>query len=146
MPYLLDTNVLSEPCRASSNPSVLAWLKNLNPLEVYLSVLTFGEIEKGGSLMPPGPRKTALREWLQHDLPERFRGRVLSVDPEVAAAWGELDAQGQRMGRPLPAVDGLLLATAKAHDLTFATRNVRDCGDRGVEVLNPWTSDHPLQG
>jgi hypothetical protein len=28
---------------------------------------------------------------------------------------------------PLPAVDGLLAATAKVHGLTLATRNVRDC-------------------
>ena len=139
MAYLLDTNVLSEPARPSPNPGVLAWLKDLDPLEPYLSVLTLGEIEKGLSLMPPGARKTALRGWLRHDLLERFRGRILSVDAEAAAAWGELDAQGQRIGRPLPVVDGLLLATASAHGLTLVTRNIRDCGDRGVEVLNPWT-------
>jgi len=139
MAYLLDTNVLSEPARPSPNPVVLAWLKDLDPLEPYLSVLTLGEIEKGLSLMPPGARKTALRGWLRHDLLERFRGRILSVDAEAAAAWGELDAQGQRIGRPLPVVDGLLLATASAHGLTLVTRNIRDCGDRGVEVLNPWT-------
>jgi predicted nucleic acid-binding protein len=146
MPYLLDTNVLSEPGRANPDPNVLAWLTGLHPLEVFLSVLTLGEIEKWVSLMPPGPRKAALRGWLRHDLLERFRGRVLSVDADTAVAWGELDAQGQRMGRPLPAVDGLLLATAKVHALTFATRNVRDCADRGVEVINPWTGDGPIPG
>ncbi|MFH1762970.1 MAG: type II toxin-antitoxin system VapC family toxin [Gemmatimonadota bacterium] len=139
MPFLLDTNVLSEPGRASPNPDVLDWLQKLNPLEAYLSVLTLGEIEKGVSLMPPGTRKDALREWLRHDLPDRFRGRIMPVDPEVASAWGELDAEGQRMGRPLPVVDGLLLATARVHQLTFVTRNLRDCGDRGVAVLDPWT-------
>jgi len=139
MPYLLDTNVLSEPARVSPNPGVLAWMKGMEPLEPHLSVLTLGEIEKGLSLMPPGPRKTALREWLRYDLQERFRGRILPVDSEVARVWGELNAQGQRIGRPLPVVDGLLLATAQAHDLIFVTRNIRDCGDRGVEVLDPWT-------
>jgi predicted nucleic acid-binding protein len=72
MPYLLDTNVLSEPGRASPNPGVLAWLKKLDPLEVHLSVLTLGEIGKGVTLMPPGPRKTALREWLDMTLPNVF--------------------------------------------------------------------------
>ena len=139
MPYLLDTNVLSEGARAEPHPGVRDWLTKLDSLEAYLSVLTLGEIGKGLSLMPPGPRKTALRDWLGHDLRERFRGRILAVDGEVALAWGELDAQGQRMGRPLPVVDGLLLATALTHGLTFVTRNIRDCGDRGVEVLNPWT-------
>ena len=138
MPFLLDTNVLSEAARARPHPGVLPWVKSLDPLEGFLSVLTLGEIEKGLSLMPPGPRKEALRNWLEHDLVARFRGRILSIDAEVARAWGEMDAQGQRIGRPLPVVDGLLLATAQANHLTFATRNVRDCGDRGVEVFDPW--------
>lgn len=138
MPYLLDTNLLSEAARPDPDPGVFRWLQGLDPLEAYLSVLTLGEIQRGLTLMPPGPRKAALRSWLRHDLPERFRGRILPVESDVALAWGELDAQGQRMGRPLPAIDGLLLATAQAYDLTFVTRNVRDCGDRGVDVFNPW--------
>ena len=138
MPFLLDTNVLSEPGRLVPDQGVLNWLGDLDPLDAFLSVLTLGEIEKGVSLMAPGPRKAALRQWLAHDLPERFPGRILPVDAAVATAWGDLDAQGQRIGRPLPVVDGLLLATARAHQLTFVTRNLRDCGDRGVPVLNPW--------
>ena len=138
MPYLLDTNVLSETARAEPHPGVLAWMRALDPLEAYLSVLTLGEIGKGLSLMPPGPRKRALRNWLGHDLLERFRGRVLAIDTDVALAWGTLDAEGRRIGRPLPVIDGLLLATASTHGLTFVTRNLRDCGDRGVEVVDPW--------
>lgn len=136
MPFLLDTNVLSEPGRPFPNPGVARWLDSLDPLEAYLSVLTLGEIGRGVSLMPPGPRKTALTTWLRHDLPERFKGRLLPVDHEVALAWGDLHAQGHRIGRPLHVVDGLLLATARVHRLTLATRNLRDCGDRGVDVLN----------
>ena len=138
MPYLLDTKVLSEAARAEPHPGVLSWMRALDPLEAYLSVLTLGEIGKGLSLMPPGPRKRALRDWLGHDLPERFRGRILAIDTDVALAWGTLDAEARRIGRPLPAIDGLLLATAKAHSLTFVTRNLRDCGDRGVDVVSPW--------
>ncbi|MGD2121004.1 MAG: type II toxin-antitoxin system VapC family toxin [Gemmatimonadota bacterium] len=143
MPFLLDTNVLSEPGRPEPNKNVLAWLRELDPLEAHLSVLTLGEIEKGVSLMAPGPRKTALRQWLAHDLPGRFLGRILPVDAAVASAWGRLDAEGQRIGRPLPVVDGLLLATASAHQLTFVTRDLRDCGDRGVPVLSPWEGPDP---
>ena len=141
MPFLLDTNVLSEPARPSPDQGVLSWLRDVDPLDAYLSVLTLGEIEKGVSLMAPGPRKAALGQWLAHGLPERFPGRILPVNRAVALAWGDLDAEGQRTGRPLPVVDGLLLATARAHQLTFVTRNLRECGDRGVPVLNPWGTD-----
>ena len=138
MRFLLDTNVLSEPARKDPDEKVLAWFRTLDPLDACVSVLTLGEIGKGVSLMPPGPRKDALRDWLIQDLPLLFRGRTLAVDTEVSLHWGELAAEGRRIGRPLPVMDGLLLATARAHDLTFVTRNLRDCGDRGVPVLDPW--------
>ena len=138
MRFLLDTNVLSEPARRDPDKQVVGWFRGLAPLDTCISVLTLGEIGKGVSLMPPGPRKETLRIWLNKDLPLRFRGRTLPVDEEVALRWGELEAEGRRIGRPLPVIDGLLLATASTHDLTFVTRNLRDCGDRGVPVLDPW--------
>jgi len=141
MRYLLDTNVLSEPARRDPDPTVIRWLRTLSSLEACISVLTLGEIGKGVSLMAPGPRKQALRRWLAQDLPMRFRGRMLPVDQDIAMRWGDLTAEGRRIGRPLPVVDGLLLATASVHDLTFVTRNLRDCGDRGVPVLDPWDPD-----
>lgn len=45
---------------------------------------------------------------------------------------------GDEMGRPLPIIDGLLLATAQAHGLTFVTRKLADVEDRGVSVLTPY--------
>jgi hypothetical protein len=53
-------------------------------------------------------------------------------------AWGELTAEGDRTGRPLPVTDGLLLATAKVHGLTIVTRNVSGFDHRGITVLNPY--------
>lgn len=138
MRFLLDTNVLSEPARRDPDKMVVRWFRTLDSLDACISVLTLGEIGKGVSLIPPGPRKDSLRSWLTRDLPLRFRGRTLPVDAEVALRWGELRAEGRRIGRPLPVIDGLLLATASVHDLTFVTRNLRDCGDRGVPVLDPW--------
>ena len=90
--------------------------------------------------MPNGKRKRALQDWLDSDLPAQFEGRVLAIDRAVALAWGALTAQADDLGRPLPVIDGLLLATAKVHRLTLVTRNVSDVDDRGVPVLNPYRS------
>lgn len=139
MAYLIDTNVLSEAAKPKPDAGVRRWLQSLPTSRAFISVLTIGEIRKRLELLPRGSRKRSLTTWLEDDLPERFRGRVLAVDRAVAEAWGRLSAEGRRSGRPLPVVDGLLLATAERYGLTFATRNAADCEDRGVPVLNPWS-------
>ena len=138
MRYLLDTNVLSEPARPRPDARVLEWMRAQPPRELAISVLTLGEIRKGVALLSSGERREALDAWLSSDLPRQFAGRVLPVDAAVALGWGELSAAARRAGRPLPVIDGLLLATAAAHGLTLVTRNVADCRDRGVPVLDPW--------
>ena len=69
------------------------------------------------------------------DLPAFFSGRILGIDTAVADRWGRLVAQA---GRPLPAIDSLLLATAAQHGLILVTRNVRDAQGLGQQVINPW--------
>lgn len=138
MRYLLDTNVISEPLKRSPDVHVVDWLNAQSPLDLHLSVLTLGELTMGFELVPDGRRRNELRAWVARDLAQRFVGRLLPIDDDVAREWGRLSADGRRTGHELPAVDGLLLATARVHDLALATRNERDCADRGVPVVNPW--------
>jgi len=137
--YLIDTNVLSEAAKAHPDEGVRRWLRDLSSGSAFISVLTIGEIRKGVELLSQGSRRRALTTWLDDDLTKRFHGRILDVDRPVAEAWGRLSTEGRRLGRPLPVVDGLLLATAHRYRLTFATHNVADCEDRGVPVMNPWS-------
>jgi len=99
-------------------------------------VLTLGEIEKGVHALPVGPerrnKENALRA-LRH----RFAGRILSADDPVAAKWGELMGEAERVGHPLPAVDNLLAATAVVCGLTLVTRDTGDIAP-GVRVFNPF--------
>lgn len=138
MRYLLDTNVLTEPAKPRPDPRVTAWLQAQPPLDLALSVVTFGEIQKGVSLLAAGARRDALERWLRADLPRQFTGRLLPVDGEAALEWGRLAAEGRKAGRELPVADGLLLGTCAAHGLVLVTRNERDCAHRGVPILNPW--------
>lgn len=138
MRYLLDTNVISEPFKRVPEKKVVDWLAAQFTLDLCISVLTLGELTMGFELAPPGKRRDDLQNWVTQDLPRRFVGRLLSVDEVVAREWGRLSAEGRAQGRELPAVDGLLLATARVHDLTLVTRNERDCAGRAVPVLNPW--------
>ena len=135
MNYLIDTNVLSELRRPQPQPAVLDWFEKHPRRTLYLSVLTLGEIRKGIARMSAGQRRDALDHWLEQDLPVYFSGRLLAVDAATADAWGRLCA---RVQRPLPAIDGLLAATAIQHGMSLVTRNTRDFEDLGVPVINPW--------
>lgn len=135
MSYLIDTNVLSELRKRTPDAQVVRWLSERPATTLYLSVLTLGELRKGIEALPEGDRKRSLLDWLETELPAFFSGRILPVDTRVADRWGRLLA---RAGRPLPAIDSLLAATALAHGLTLITRNLRDFEHPELSVLDPW--------
>ena len=135
MSYLIDTNVLSELRRKTPHPAVARWFADRPAGTLYLSVLTLGELRKGVNALPDAGRRLQLLDWLETELPAFFSGRVLAVDTAVADRWGQMLAQA---GRPVPAIDSLLAATALHHGLVLVTRNVRDMADLGVQLLNPW--------
>jgi len=136
--FLLDTNVISEMTRPKPESRVSEWLDSIDEAMLYLSVLTLGEIRKGLSMLGPSPRRARLEAWLLTDLPIRFAGRLLNIDSAIADRWGQLAGHAHRQGKALPVIDGLLAATALHHDLTIATRNVRDFSLHGVQCFDPW--------
>jgi predicted nucleic acid-binding protein len=135
--YLLDTNVLSELRRKTPDAGVVEWFSDRPASTLYLSVLTLGELRKGIEGVLGAKRRMALTDWLETDLPSFFAGRLLPVDAPVADRWGRLVAAA---GRPLPAIDSLLGATAAQHGLSMVTRNERDFAGLGLDVINPWIS------
>ena len=134
MSYLLDTCVLFEARRRSA-PAV-AWLQAADPVTLFLSVITVGEIAKGIAVRERTDpvAAVALGRWLD-GIRTIYTDRVLPIDDAVATAWGHLMAR-----RSLPVPDGLIAATARVHNLTLVTRNVADFADTGVDVVNPWTA------
>ncbi len=137
MSYLLDTNVLSELRRKTPDARAVEWFSRRPASTLFLSVLTLSELRKGIEGVPDAERRMALTDWLETDLPVFFAGRILSVDSQVADRWGRLVAAA---GRPLPAIDSLLGATAAHHGLSMVTRNTRDFTNMGLDVINPWAS------
>ena len=135
--FLLDTNVVSETLKANRDPSVSEWFHRNDESLMFLSVLTLGEIRKGAAKLAAGPKRTSVEQWLSKDLPLRFRGRILPISAEVADRWGILQASAREVGRPLPVIDSLLMATALHHNLVFVTRNVKDLF-QAIPHFNPW--------
>lgn len=139
MRFLLDTHVPSEAVKPEADAGLVTWLEDRSTLELCITVLAVGEIRKGILLLPAGRKRDRLHHWLRAELTRQFTDRILPVDQAVSLAWGRLAAEGQRSGRKLSVVDGLLLVAADVHGLRLVTRNEPDCAGRGVPVLNPWS-------
>jgi len=135
--FLIDTNIISEVRKGDRcNAAVAAWWAGVAEDELWLSALVLGEIRKGVELARRrDPQKAAVLETWLSDVVSGFGDRVLPVDASVAEEWGRMNAI-----RPVPVIDALLAATAKANDLTLVTRNEADVAGLGVEVLNPFQS------
>ena len=135
--FLLDTNIVSEVRKGRrSDPNVSNWYAGVGESQLFISSLTIGEIRRGIELARRRrdvDQAEALEMWLQTVI-QRFSGRILTVDTEEADTWGQLSAI-----RPVPVIDGLLAATAMAHDMTLVTRNVSDVEGLGVRVLDPFS-------
>lgn len=137
MRALLDTCVLSELRSAHPNPGVSQAIDEFASDNLYLSVVSAGEIAKGIALLKDGRRKHELTSWLR-TLEFNYSDRLLPVDLDTALIWGELTASAKKRGRVIPAADGLIAATALRHGLHVMTRNTGVFNATGVLLLNPW--------
>lgn len=135
MSYLLDTNVISELRKGERvDANVTAWFAGVAEEEIFLSVLTIGEIRRGIESVrrrDPGSA-AALDRWLAL-LSEAHGDRILPVERVIAEEWGRMNVPD-----PLPVVDGLLAATARVLGLTLVTRNVADVMGAGIELVDPF--------
>jgi predicted nucleic acid-binding protein len=133
--FLIDTNIISEVRKgARCNPGVARWWADVAEGDLWFSTLILGEIRKGIELARRrDPDKASVLEAWLGEVVSGFGDRLLPVDATVADEWGRMSAI-----RPVPVIDALLAATAKAHGLTLVTRNEADVAGLGVEVLNPF--------
>ena len=105
--------------------------------DLYLSVLTIGEIAKGIALLAASKKKKSLATWLA-GLEAQFADRIIPLDIETARIWGEMTARAQMRGIVIPAADGLLAATALRHGMHVMTRNTKHFEASGALVIDPW--------
>ncbi len=132
--FLLDTNVLSALRRRERHPAVVRWLSDQQTVDLYLSVISVGEIARGivqqERIDPSFGRE--LTVWLARLL-TWYGDRVLGVDVPTARRWGRLSGS---LGHD--SADLMIAATALEHGLTVVTRNVRHFEPTGVQVLDPF--------
>jgi hypothetical protein len=132
--YLLDTNVVSELRKRSPDPNVTAWFDGVQSHQIFLSVLTLGEIRIGveQSRRKDPLKADVLENWLIA-MRSHYADRIVPVDAVVADAWARMPVPD-----PLPIIDGLLAATALVRNWTLVTRNTADVARSGARTLNPF--------
>ena len=130
MIYLCDTNIISELAKPQPNPGVLTWSSELTTLAV--SVITLEEITYG-LMAKPNPR---IQAWFQTFL--RTYCQIIPITPAIAQTAGELRGQSRVTGITRSQADMLIAATAKIHQLTFVTRNIRDFEGCELSLINPF--------
>lgn len=136
MSYLLDTNVISETIKNKPNTNLINWLEQIPTNNLFISVLTVGEIRKGVEQLTNLKKKGELIAWLENDLKNWFEHRVLTIDSSVADKWGFICGNTIRS---LSAIDALIAATALVHNLKLVTRNTKDFVEiKDLELINPF--------
>lgn len=132
--YLVDSNVLSEPTKPNPDSRVVDWLRRKERGTVVNPII-LGEIEYGILLLPDGARRRHLEKWFSEGI---RRLVILDFDAATGRAWARLLAGLKQSGLAMPMKDSLIAATALAHNLTVATRNVSDFQHAGVHLENPF--------
>jgi predicted nucleic acid-binding protein len=137
MRVLLDTCVLSEIRKPDGDTAVRKAVDEIASENIFVSVISIGEIVKGITLLNDGKRKRELQSWVQ-TLERYYADQLLPIDLETTQIWGELTALVHKAGKVISAVDGLIAATARRHGLHVMTRNVADFEPTGAIIVNPW--------
>ena len=142
--YVLDTNILSEIMKKRSDTYAVYWLQD-HPDEVCTTAITIEELYFGVKMLPEGKRKETLKKQTE-ELVQDLAGRTLPLDAFSAYLCAELRVQELRSGRTPEIHDLMIAAIAKANNCAVATRNVKDFGHLGVEVVNPFEYVPPAYG
>ena len=138
MSFLIDTCCISELTKKSPDRNVVSWFSRHDETEMYLSVITFGELVKGVEKLSESKKKAELIHWVNSDLRQRFRNRILDISLAEVKKWSEVLTECEVKGTPIPAIDALIASTALVHDVTVVTRNTSDMQPSGVAIVNPW--------
>lgn len=135
MSLILDTNVISAVRRAGRAPQVAAWLARQAESDLFLSVVTLGEIERGIRLQETRNPEFArdLQVWLDRTV-QVFGDRILDFTAADARIWGDLSA---RLGHP--GADLMIAAQALARNAVVVTGNTADFAPTGARLFDPFT-------
>ena len=139
MGYLIDTCLISELRRPVPSESVKNWFQTCEENQLFISVLTIGEIKYGMQRLQSGKKKDDLEEWFNQVI-DSYSNRILPITQHICITWAIMRSTAENKGLQLSVIDGLLAATAKEHNLILVTRNIKDFKPTNIHIINPWNN------
>ena len=134
MIYLLDTNVISEMRKPKPHGAVAAWFESLRDEQIRVPAVAIAELQSGAEMTrkQDSPKAREIERWIDRIM---ATFAVLPMDGEMFRDWARLmSGKSEDL-----AADAMIAATARSHQLTIATRNVKDFQRFRVPVFNPFT-------
>ena len=136
MKYLLDTNIISELRKKSPNQGLLEWISAIDSEDLYMSVITIGELRAGAlkKSKKDAVQGQLLMEWVD-ELSSSYQDQILDLTIEDYEVWGELLAIDSMHG-----IDALIAAQGLQYNMTVVTTNTKHLNLFNVKLLNPFES------
>lgn len=135
---VLDTNVLSELIRARPDPKVVSWLEAQAMDTLFTTAISRGEMLYGACILPAGRHRDTLLHEVEAIFSADMAGRVLPYDSDAAGTHATIAAMRRARGRPISQPDAMIAGIVASRGAVLATRNVRDFGGCGIDVVDPW--------
>lgn len=136
MPYLFDTDAVSELLKPKPLTAYLDWLRAVPREDQFISAVSVGELYHGAY-------RSRARDRHLDNIENRVLPAVtiLPYDTAVAKAFGRLRAELEQAGKRLDDADLQIAATALHHGLELVTGNVRHFSRIGDLQLNRIIAD-----
>ena len=110
----------------------------INENDIYLSVITIGEIKSGIENVKSLDKKEKLSKWLEDELLKRFENRIINIDINAMMTWGKINQNLKSIGKPLPIMDSLIATSCICHEFILISRNEKDFQNLELKIINPF--------
>jgi len=133
---VVDTNVWSELTRPSPSPIVRRWEAE-HADELWISTIVLAELRGGIALMPDGQKRTMLLDQIEA-IAEIYADRILPFGEAETRSYAAVLVSAKRTRKPVMSADAMIAATAHAHGMAVATRDMTGFAGTGISLINPW--------
>jgi predicted nucleic acid-binding protein len=133
---VVDTNVWSEATKPDPDQRVRVWARQHDD-QLYLAAVVIAELFAGAAILPVGKKRATLEGHFE-ELVRTYRNRILPFEERAARHYAQILERSKALGRPILTADAMIAATALAHGMKVATRDLGDFAAAQVELIDPW--------